>query len=78
MCDGDGRLVTAGATFHLGNDTCEAIDDAVEGLLALMAFVVDDARSIELLAAFVWGSGFAHKRKMPNLASLGGRLNKQW
>ena len=53
MCDGDGWLVTTGAPFHLGNDAREAVDDAVEGLLTLLAFAVDDARSIELLAAFV-------------------------
>jgi len=77
MCDGDGRLVITSTTFHLGNDACEAIDDAVEGLLALLAFVVDNAHHIELLIAVVLGGRFAHKRKIPNLASLRGRPSKQ-
>ena len=76
MCDGDGRLVTTGAISHPGNNACEAVDDTVEDLLALVAFVVDGVHHIELLAAVVWGSRFAHKRKMPNLASSRGRLGK--
>ena len=67
-----------GTPFHLGNDVCEAVDDIVEDLLALVAFVVDNAHRIELLAAMARNSRqFSNKRKTPNLASLRGRLSKQ-
>ena len=78
MRDGDGRLVITGTTFHLGNDACEAIDDAMKSLLALVAFVVDNAHRIELLAAMARNSRqLSNKRKMPNLASLRGKPSKQ-
>ena len=77
MCDSDGRLVTTGTTSHPSNDVCEAVNDIVEGLLALLAFAVDSAHHIELLIATARSSRqFGNKRKMPNLASLRGRLSK--
>ena len=79
MCDGDGWLVTTGAPFHLGNDAREAVDDTVEDLLALVAFVVDNTHHIELLIATAWSSRqFGNKRKITNLTSpRRGALSKQ-